>query len=202
MSATQPSVWMLIIPAIAGLAGVIVGALFTRANDKRKQKLEFIAQQLREFYSPLLGIRTHILSMSELRETVRDKAAIVWGELVDEAQQHGDPTAISQLRQTRWAEFERLIEAGDQQFRDELLPLYKEMLKTFREKYWLAQPSTREHYAALLRYVELWTRHFDQSYPREVVGALDIREAPLHPFYADLKEQFEWLQGMLHRADV
>jgi hypothetical protein len=132
-----PNFWLIAIPAASGLTGVVVGALFTRWNDKRKQKLEFVAQQLREFYSPLLGFRTHILSVSELREVVRGKASVVWGDMLEEAKQRGGQPALEQLRQDRWPEFEKLLKVGDEQFRDELLPLYKKMLETFLDKYWL-----------------------------------------------------------------
>src|SRR5580693_6658886 len=104
-----PNFWLIAIPAASGLTGVVVGALFTRWNDKRKQKLEFVAQQLREFYSPLLGFRTHILSVSELREVVRGKASVVWGDMLEEAKQRGGQPALEQLRQDRWPEFEKLL---------------------------------------------------------------------------------------------
>jgi hypothetical protein len=193
--------WTIVIPAASGLAGVLVGGLFTRSNDKRKQKLDFVAQQLRELYSPLLGIRTHIESLSNLRETIAETAETVWGNMLDEARQQSIQE-LQHLRQQRFPEFRDLITYDNDQFRDTLLPLYREMLKTFREKYWLAQPSTREHYYTLLHFVELWRRHLSGSLPPEVVVALNVREAPLHPFYHNLQEQFDWLQGMLSRAEV
>lgn len=198
----DPTFWTIAIPAASGLAGVLVGGFFTRSNDKRKQKLDFVAQQLREFYSPLLSVRTHIESLSNLRLVIANTADDVWANMLNEAAQRGGASERQALRQQRFPEFRDLITYDNDQFRDTLLPLYKDMLKTFREKYWLAQPSTREHYATLLRFVELWDRHLERSLPPEVVVALNVREAPLRPFYANLQEQFDWLQGMLSRAEV
>jgi hypothetical protein len=194
--------WDILIPAASGIAGVVVGGVFTRSNDKRKQKLEFVAQQLREFYAPLLGLRTHIRSMSELRERISATADGAWMKLVDEAQQSGGVPAVQALRQQRFPEFQAIIQFDNTQFRSTLHPLYKEMLAVFRDKYWLAQPSTRPHYATLLEFVELWERHLHRTLPPEVVVALGVREKVLEPLYENLGEQFEWLQTMLQRAEV
>lgn len=200
--AHEPNFWTIALPAASGLVGVIVGGLFTRSNDKRKQQLEFVALQLREFYSPLLSMRTHILSLSNLRATISDTANEVWTRMLEDAQQRGGIPEQRALRQQRFSEFRDLITYDNDQFRDHLLPEYRRMLETFKEKYWLAQPSTREHYATLLRFVVLWERHLGSSLPPEVVHVLNVREAPLVPFYENLQQQFDWLQGMLSRAEV
>ena len=55
------------IPAASGLGGVMLGAWLSGKRETRQRQLEFIKKQLRDFYSPLLGIRSEIRMRSELR---------------------------------------------------------------------------------------------------------------------------------------
>ncbi|MPZ34749.1 MAG: hypothetical protein GEV13_27825 [Rhodospirillales bacterium] len=100
---------------------------------------------------------------------IANTADDVWANMLSEAAQRGGASERQALGQQRFPEFRDLITYDNDQFRDTLLPLYKDMLKTFREKYWLAQPSTREHYATLLRFVELWNRHLERPLPPELL---------------------------------
>jgi hypothetical protein len=61
---------------------------------------------------------------------------------------------------------------------------------------WLAEPSTLEHYTALVEYVEVWNRALEHTIPDDVVLELDHDEKKLHPFYADLSLQFKRLQEL------
>jgi hypothetical protein len=83
-----------------------------------------------------------------------------------------------------------------------LLPLYELMEKNFREKMHLAETSTQQHYAELIRYVELMTRYFaDDGLPKEVLARMGIEEKVLHPLYEDLEKHFGRLQDILKAAD-
>lgn len=194
--------WMvqIALPVLAGFAGAFLGAWLTRVNDQRKQRLNFAEQQLREFYSPLLGIRTHIHTLAELRVRVEDVADSVWGTLVTEAQSTGGAQAVSALRKEKWEGFEKIITADNERFRQTLMPLYIQMLTTFREKYWLADKSTRAHFGALLEFVELWQRWLNREIPPDVITKLDVREGKLDILYQDLDSRFEGLQKALKTA--
>lgn len=200
-----PNVWAIVIPAASGLTGALGGAFFaswlTRRNERRKQRLEFASQQLRELYSPLVGIRAHIRSLSVLREKVFNHADLAWQTLVEEARERGGPTEIQKLRAERWAEYETIITDSNDHFRKVVMPLYEQMLTTFRDKYWLAEPSTQKHFAALLEFIELWNRHLARTIPPEVITLLNVRERELDPLYKDLDDQFALRQEMLRSAD-
>jgi hypothetical protein len=64
---------------------------------------------------------------------------------------------------------------------------------------WLAEPSTLEHYPALVEYVELWNRGLKQTLPTEVMFEVEHEEKKLYPFYADLDSQFKRLRGELKK---
>ena len=76
------------------------------------------------------------------------------------------------------------------------------MLTIFQDKYWLADTSTRQHYQALLQYVELWKRFLEKTIPDDVITTFDVREHRLEPLYQNLEEQFDRLQRVLQQADL
>lgn len=201
----EPDFWTTVAPSLvaaaSGLVGAFIGGAISRHNDQRKQRLEFAATQLQQFYSPLRSIQLHIRSLSELRVRIETTAEIEWGKLLDDATARGGHAENRRLRDERFPEYRLLVTHDNNQFRDTLHPLYRKMLDTFREHYWLAAPSTREHYPTLLNYVELWQRAIDGSIPGEVIVALNVREEPLKPFYADLEVEFSRLQTVLITAE-
>lgn len=56
-----------LIPALFGLVGVVLGAWLTGRYERKRRQLDFLKAQLQEFYSPLLGLRAGIRSRNELR---------------------------------------------------------------------------------------------------------------------------------------
>jgi hypothetical protein len=190
------------VPALAGLFGVWIGSLLASRRERREQRLSFLAKQLQEFYSALLGIRTEIRMRSEIRVKVHDAAGAVWPELCEDARARGGPEALQRLTETRWPEFERLIEYDNQQLFQELLPLYRRMVEVFRANYWLAEPDTRAFFPELMEYVELWNRSEKKSLPGEVVQRLDHREEKLNGFYAHLQQKHDELREKVRLADV
>ena len=72
-------------------------------------------------------------------------------------------------------------------WKNELMSCYKEMLRIFREKIWLAEDSTRERFQKLNQYVEIWERALNRAIPVEVIAWLNVREAELEPLYEDLE---------------
>jgi len=178
-----------VIGATAAVGGVVVSGLVTRWNDRRKARLDYARQQLSEFYSPILSLRRHIRALSELRKKV--------GEAVDEVY-------LSDAREKRPREetskaLNDTIEFDNEQMKSVLLPMYRQMMSIFREKYWLAEPEVQEHFAALVEYVELWQRNFDKTIPRDVLVAMRVEEKKLHPLYDALENQFRRRQLMLER---
>jgi hypothetical protein len=81
--------------------------------------------------------------------------------------------------------------------KNELMSCYKLMLEILREKFWLAEDSTRERSQVLVQYVEIWERGLNRAMPVEVVGWLNVREAELEPLYTDLEQTSRNLRSKL-----
>jgi hypothetical protein len=191
------SIASIVIPAAAGLGGVTLGAFLTAWNDRRRRRLDFIEKQLQELYAPLLSIRKHVRALSELRVRVATVSGNVWEELCTDARKRGGAQALQELRAERSSAFNAIIEHENEQWKSELLPSYKQMLTIFREKFWLAEDSTREHFQKLIVYIELWERALNRTIPGEVIAQLDVREAELEPLYSDLEQTFRALRSKL-----
>ena len=177
------------ITASAGIAGVIVGGFLNRWNDRRKARLEHAKQQLSEFYSPVLSLRRHIRALSELRATISDVASTVY--LSGERQ--------ARPRQETASALNGLTQFDNEQMKGVLLPMYREIMTIFREKYWLADTEVQEHYGKLVEYVELWQRNFDKTIPGDIVVEMRVEEKKLQVLYDALENRFRRLQRMLEQ---
>lgn len=202
--AAEPSFWSIAVPAASGLIGAVGGAFWgawlSRWNEQRKQRLEFCAQQLRDLYSPLLATRTHLRALGKLRLRIEETHMAFRGNLVRPTTRE-EAMEEQSRRSSHTAEARKLIEYNNEQFKTVLLPQYQRMLGLLQDKYWLADESTREHYQALLQYVEVWRRFTEKSIPDDVILTFDVREKELYPLYENLKDQFERLQLALKLAD-
>jgi hypothetical protein len=125
-----------------------------------------------------------------LRVRVAHEGQAAWEELVSEAR--GDPQRLRELR----ARFE------NEQFKNELLPAYRQMLDIFRDKFWLAEGSTREQFRELIVYIKLWERHLQNNIPPEVIARLDVTEAKLQLLYDDLEGRFGELRDKLSKGST
>lgn len=139
---------------------------------------------------------------SEIRVKVHDAAGAIWPDLCEDARARGGPEALQRLTETRWPEFERLIEYDNKQLFQELLPLYRRMAELFRTNYWLAEPDTRAFFPELVEFVELWNRSEQKSLPVEVVQRLRHGEEKLNDFYAHLRKKHDELREKVRLADI
>jgi hypothetical protein len=71
------------------------------------------------------------------------------------------------------------------------------MVDLFSAKMQLAEPSTIQHFQALVEFVEIWNRWLDQSLPPEVLGQLRHSEETLNAFYEDVADNFVRMQHAL-----
>ncbi len=173
----------------------MVGGWITTRSQKIERQHQRIREQLSSFYSVLLGIRSQILAKSEVRLKLRKIAQRI--QQADFIQAQSNPEVRQYLSTIKNPEFRKLIGYDNQQLQDELVPQYREMLAHVTKNMWLAEPSTLEHYATLVEYVELWNRALDHAIPSDVLLELDHDEKKLYLFYADLNSQFKRLQEEL-----
>ena len=138
-------------------------------------------------------MRERLRASGEIRLKVRNAAGAEWPRLVEKAREHG----VEHLRETeerRWPAFEKIIEDDNRKLEGEDIPLYRQMVDSFTAKMHLAEPCTRQHFGALVEFVELWERYLRGALPSEVVRRIGPNEENLSAFYADLESNFTRLQ--------
>jgi len=185
----------IVIPSIVTLIAAALGALFAFKYSVKRFKLEknieFINQQVTEFYSPLVGCRMRIRASSELRVELGSACGTAWRKICEE-----QPRPF--LDHNKYFEpFKKQIEDENQRFPKYLLPLYDQMVDIFTKKYWLAENSTKDFYKPFCRYVELWHRYYDDAIPPRVLEEIAIDEKDLLPFYENLENNLNRLRDEL-----
>lgn len=178
----------LILPAAAGLLGVAVGGWITASNQRQERRYGHLKEQLQKFYAPLLSMRMEIKAKSELRKTLREKARARW---------QVNPGVSVEVENARQAQYEKFFDYDEDQLRNELIPLYQQMLEHVKANMWLAEPSTLEHFDALVEFVEIWNRFLAKAMPYEMLELIDHKESALFPFYDDLQSQADKLREQL-----
>lgn len=175
--------------------GAYLGFLFGAKHTRLQKKLDFIERQLREFYSPILGCHKEIRAKSEARVRISQAANQAWQEKCAEER---EKSSFHQFDHEKAFEpYKNIIEYENQQFEDELMPVYRNMLEIFRNNYWLAEPETRKWYPELCWFVELWERWLSKNIPAEVIAKLDTSEQRLVPFYQELETRMDVLRKEL-----
>jgi hypothetical protein len=160
----------------------------------------FTERQLREFYSPLLGLRNEIRARSEVRLRVEQTANTVWREECE--QRSTNRTSLEEFTQKRGPEFRKIISYGNDEFRRDIYPAYERMIAVFRDGYWLAQPETRAYFAPLVEFVNLWSRALDDSLPSEIIDRIRAEESQLESFYTHLEEIHDQLHAKSKHGTV
>ena len=102
----------------------------------------------------------------------------------------------------RKPEIMKEIEYNSQQLQDGLLPAYREMLRLYREKSWLAESGATEHFTAMVEFIDIWDRFLAKAIPRDVLQKLDHREETLEPLYQHVETTHELLRSKLAKGKV
>jgi hypothetical protein len=186
----------LTLPALAGFAGIIVGAALSSRRERHARRLSFRSQQLQVLYGPLLGLRSEIQAISELRLRISHAADGAWRDLCE---RRGDyhTAAFQRLVDERGPQFDAIIEYDNRKLTEELIPTYRKMLETFRDNLWLAEPETVPHFARLVEFLDIWDRWLAKTLPAEVLDRLNHGEESLKPLYAHVEEIVRELRGWL-----
>lgn len=169
------------ISAAAGLLGVIVGGWITARSQAVERRHKRIVDQVNGFYGPMIGFSERIAAKTSTTKELSDAASGVW-----------------QRNREDFKPFSRLLDENNRQFEQETLPLYRRMLEHFSANMALAEPSTRQNFAALVQFVEIWDRWLNGSIPQEVVSELNHGEG-ISLLHADLQRQHERLTSELRR---
>ncbi|MBK5260320.1 MAG: hypothetical protein JJE51_12055 [Thermoanaerobaculia bacterium] len=171
------------------MVGAAVVYYFGIRQIVAQRRSGFLERQLAEFYAPLAGIRKQIRAKSELRLRISNAAESAWHDI---CRSYGE--RIMHDHEERFAPFKKIIEYNNEQLKSDLVPMYREMLKIFTERYHLAEPETRDFYSEFLEFVEIWNRSLADALPGEVVEKLGHSEDRVKPFYDHLESRVTTLQ--------
>ena len=180
----------IVMTAVAGLAGVVLGGWIAGRHERIERQQNRAREQLNSFYSPLLGMRMAIQAKSAVREQVTNTAGAAWAEPFRDVTP-GDHETVRTLGERQG--YEKVIEENNRQLKEELLPLYRQMIDHFTKNLAHAEPSTRNYYVELVRFVDIWDRWLKGTIPREVLVKLEHTEDGLQPFYQDLQNHHDRL---------
>ncbi|MFZ0687246.1 MAG: hypothetical protein WAM89_17015 [Terriglobales bacterium] len=173
------------IPAISALVGVVIGAYLSAWLNERREKGQrryaFRERQLREFYSPLLSLRTEVKVRMEL-----------WNEICDQSDSLRDPSVNRGLENAN-----RVPSETHTEHVRELFGLANKMLSIFRDNLCLADSETRPFYETLLKYVWVWEKQLTPSIPAAITYNMNDREPDMKPFYDHLKSKHDELREPL-----
>ena len=152
-----------IIPACAALAGAGLVGWLAACRERAARRHAILREQLEKFYSPMVALRARIRAKSETRVRIHNAADEEWRRQV--ARDLGD-NQLRELEDSMEPQLEKLIEEDARRLREELLPLYREMVDLFTRSMWLAEPSTRTQFALLVDHVEVFERFLAGTIPK------------------------------------
>ena len=79
--------------------------------------------------------------------------------------------------------------------RNVMMPRYRHMIDTFRDKMWLAEPETRQYFSKLIEFVDVWDKVLADKLPRDLAPRIGHTEQNLAEFYAHLEEMLDKLKS-------
>ena len=123
----------LIVPAAAGLVGVVVGAWLTSRRERRQRQLAYLEKQLSSFYSPMLGLRNEVRTHGALRIRIMNEASAAWTQVCAESE-HLDVLERQRITKERGPEFTRIIEYDNNKLHEDLLPAYRKIMASLPRK--------------------------------------------------------------------
>jgi hypothetical protein len=180
-----------LVGATGPLVGILIGHRLATSQARDQRKRERISREIDELYSPILGLFERALALAALRTEISAGADLAWSLMVE----HGAITPKNEALTT--ATFDRIIAYNNSQLREEILPLYQEMLTIFTQRYGLAEPSTRTHFATLVRFDGLWRRQLADPIPSGVLKGLPTPGPDLDEFHTDLVNVLDRVRASL-----
>lgn len=183
--------WKILIyitPILSGLIGVFVGAWLSRRQSQEQRKLDFYEKQLREFYSPLVGVRKEIQILSEFRLAGAEASQEWWQKVCERGKHIKDKDKSVKFYDEEGEKITTQIEYENKQLVEKIIPAYRQMVNIFKNNYWLAEEQTKEYFPTLVKFVEVWERYLSRSHPMDVIKEINVSENELMPFYKDIEK--------------
>jgi hypothetical protein len=178
-----------IISAVAALAGVYLASWLSDRRERERRQTEFLVRRLVELYGPLMSIRAEILAHKQLLAKM-DAAA---------DGRDGEPpiSPSGTLPELMGMTEDEIVE-----LRQKVVPAYRTLVSSLRERLWLADPSTREHLPALIGYVESWERSAGAALPGHVQIVVGQSQRSLARFFRNVETTHDRLQHIAVEGTV
>lgn len=188
---------------IISLIGLIIsgylGYRYGLRYSQQKQRMEYIEKQIKEFYSPMVGIIKDIRAKGKIRYEISKACDREWRKLTD-GMSPREFESSTQVDIHRKAIMDN-IEYENQQLRNQIIPAYKKMLIIFQDKLWLADPQTLKWFDKFNHFVDIWERYLLGNYfPPEIMEQVRVSENGLQPFYKELENRLEILREQLEKG--
>jgi hypothetical protein len=155
---------------------------------------------LQEFYAPLLGMYSQLTAQENTHHEL-EKMRI--SARVDELKNAKSNEQVTKIQEYHSKSDSKLEEYNLNQFNNEKLPLYQNMLDHFTTHLRFAEPSTKKYYDSLVNIVEIFKRHqkdaIDPLITYDVLKRVNDLIAYLVVFNQDLQDHFEKLQKKLKK---
>ncbi len=188
------------ISAITGLLGVYIGAWLANRQNQVQRRLDFCERQIRELYSPLVGIRKEIRILSEFRVKGGEASQEWWQKVCEFGKQIKDPNRASQYYDKEGEKITTQIEYENKQLTEKIIPSYRKMIGVFKDNYWLAEEETKKYFPALIKFVETWERFLSKTHPVDVIKNINVKEEELMPFYEHIEAIHKSLREKLKKG--
>lgn len=188
----DPGAVLTLVGAIVGpVVGILIGHRLATSQARDQRKRDRVSHQIDELYSPLLGLLERALSLAALRTKIGTSADRAWRTLVEQGALTPETEALTSCS------YDRIIAYNNSELRDEILPLYQEMLTIFTRRYGLAEPSTRVHFPTLIGFSGLWRRQMTDPLPSAVLRQLPNPGPDLDMFHTDLVTTLDSLRASI-----
>lgn len=160
--------------AITGLLGVYIGMWLTNRQTVTQRKLDFYEKQLRELYSPLVGVRKEIQILSEFRLAGAEASQKWWQKICERGKHIKDMDKSVNFYDKEGEKITTQIEYENKQLVEKIIPAYRQMVNIFKDNYWLAEEQTKEHFPTLVKFVEVWERYLSRTHPMDVIKEIIV----------------------------
>ena len=177
--------------SIGGVIGGIITQLMTSHRERAARTVQYRKQQLEEFYGPLLAAHKEIRARSELR--VKLQEAIDSRHIED--MMLAGPAGIEDASNAHVPAILTNIRDESETMRNVLMPRYHEMIATFREKMWLAEPESRQYFGKLIEFVDVWDKILADKLPPAIAPLIGHTEQNLAEFYEHLETRLDGLKS-------
>lgn len=192
------AIFQSLISAASVLLGVIVGGCITEYHHRIERKNNYITDQLRNFYGPLMGMCAQTIARANaLSKSTKTRIEVRTKQLKETS----NPDTINRISEGFGQYDKKLGEYNKKQFENETFPVYQNMLDHFERNMWLAEPSTLTFHDRLVEQVDILKRYkedviepgvFYESFKR-----LDELSEDLRSFNKDLLVHYEKLKKKL-----